>query len=284
MVTIRSLTFEDIEQAIQLSHAERWNQTEKDWELLVGNPENICLAAESNGKVIGTSTAINYNNTVAWIGMVLVNRDYRGRGVSKLLLSSLFKQLQHIRSIKLDATPAGQPVYQKFGFRNEYVLHRMTANSVTKQISSFKNNISPEPVLPENYSEVIEFDKEVFGANRKQLIEFLIKNNPKNSWIIRKEGKVTGVALGREGSRFYQVGPVLATNENDAKILIEKAIGGLYEQPVVVDVPKDQTALIAWLEGLGFLTQRPFIRMFQNENPFPGIPDQQFLICGPEFG
>ena len=284
MVKIRPLIIEDITEAIQLSRAERWNQTEKDWELLIQNPENVCLAAELNGKLIGTSTAINYNNVIAWIGMVLVNREYRGRGVSKLLLTELFRQLKLIRSIKLDATPAGQPVYQKFGFKDEYILHRMTANSIsTKAISNESRNL-PERIQPKDFSEVIKFDTQIFGANRKQLIEFLIKNNPENSWLMRREEKIIGVVLGRKGSRFYQIGPVLAANEEDARILIAKVIRSLLGQPLVVDVPADKKELTEWLKGIGFQSKRPFIRMYQNKNPYPGIPEQQFLICGPEFG
>lgn len=284
MVTIRPLAIEDIGEAIQLSHAERWNQTEKDWKLLIQNSENICLAAELNGKLVGTSTAINYNNVVAWIGMVLVNREYRGRGVSKWLLSELFKQLKHIQSVKLDATPAGQPVYRKFGFKDEYLLQRMTADSVsTKAISNANMNL-PERIQPGDFSEVIEFDMQIFGANRMQLIEFLIKNNPENSWMIKRDGKICGVVLGRNGSRFYQVGPVLAANVKDARLLIGKAIEGVKGQPVVVDVPADKKELKEWLNEIGFQMQRPFIRMYQHENPFPGIQERQFLICGPEFG
>jgi len=131
---------------------------------------------------------------------------------------------------------------------------------------------------------VIEFDKKIFGANRKQLIEFLIKNNPENSWLIRREEKIYGVVLGRKGSRFYQIGPVLAANEEDAQILIAKTFSRVQGEPFVVDVPADKKELTEWLGRLGFQTQRLFIRMYQNENPFPGIPEQQFLICGPEFG
>jgi ribosomal protein S18 acetylase RimI-like enzyme len=284
MVTIRPLTIEDIGQAIQLSHAERWNQTEKDWQLLIQNPQNTCLAAELDGKLIGTSTAINYNNLVAWIGMVLVNKQFRGRGVSKLLLSNLLNQLKSIRSIKLDATQAGQPVYQKFGFKNEYIIHRMTTDSVLTVEESFDSTYLPEPILPENYSEVIEFDKQIFGASRNQLIKFLVENNLENSWMIKRKGKIIGVALGRKGSRFYQVGPVLALDEKITKALIIKAIVGISGQSVVVDVLDDKKELINWLSGLGFTIQRSFVRMYQDENPYPGIPEKQFLICGPEFG
>jgi GNAT superfamily N-acetyltransferase len=284
MVSLKTLTVQDIGQAIRLSNAERWNQTEKDWKLLVGNPENICLSASDGEKVIGTATAINYDNDVAWIGMMLVDREYRGRGVSKLLLSGLFEQLKSCRSLKLDATPAGQPVYQKFGFKDEYLIHRMTAPPVSLKALPFDDGHSMEQVQPNNIPEVIEYDKQVFGANRRQLIEFLIENDQENAWVIRQNGKISGLALVRKGTRFYQIGPVFASGTEDAKKLIAKSLEGLVGQPLVIDILNDKKELMDWLIILGFSQQRPFVRMYQNENPFPGMPENQFLICGPEFG
>ena len=68
---IKPLLPRDIGQAMELSNAEGWNQTKADWELLVQNHQNIFLAAVSDGKIVGTATAMNYSSDVAWIGMVL---------------------------------------------------------------------------------------------------------------------------------------------------------------------------------------------------------------------
>lgn len=284
MVRIKRLEIQDIEQAVKLSNAEKWNQTKKDWELLIRNQQNICLAATDSDRIIGTATAINYANDVAWIGMVLVDQEYRGRKVSKLLLSGLFEKLGLCRSLKLDATAAGQPVYQKFGFKDEFLIHRMSASSVLKIGLQFDSGISPERACTENIPEIVEFDKRVFGANRKQLIEFLINDYPDNAWMLRQEGQITGIALGRKGSRFFQVGPVLASTTEDAKKLISKSIEGLANHPVVIDILDDKKELMDWLCSIGFTKQRHFIRMYQKENFYPGLPKSQFLICGPEFG
>lgn len=284
MVSIKRLELQDIEQAIKLSNAEKWNQTEKDWELLIQNPQNICLAAIDGSRVIGTATAINYENDVAWIGMVLVDQEYRGRKVSKLLLSGLFEKLKSCRSLKLDATPAGQPVYQKFGFKTEYLIHRISASSILMKPLSIDNGPSPEHICIKNITEIVEFDKRVFGANRKQLIEFLINDYPDNVWMLRQEGQITGIALGRMGKRFFQVGPVLASSTKDAKKLISKSLEGFENQPVVIDILDDKKELMNWLLTIGFTKKRHFVRMYQNENTYPGIPKNQFLICGPEFG
>src|ERR1700712_5262450 len=127
---IRNMEPGDVEGAMRLSDAAGWNQTEKDWGLLIENAENVCLLAESGDKVIGTTTAINYSNEVAWIGMVLVDKDYRGQGISKSLLTNIFKKLEDFKSIKLDATPDGQAVYKKLGFIDEYLIIRLTNRSM----------------------------------------------------------------------------------------------------------------------------------------------------------
>ncbi len=281
---IKPLLIQDIGQAIKLSNAERWNQTEENWALLIQNKKNVCLAAFEEKKVVGTATAINYANEVAWVGMVLVDQEYRGKGVSKMILSDLLGRLQFCRSLKLDATPAGQPVYQKFGFKDEYLVHRMTAVSVSMKSLFLINGLLPELIQRGNIPEIVDCDKQLFGANRQQLIEFLVENNPENSWMFRREGQISGIALGRKGSRFYQIGPVFTSETEDAKKLIAKSLENLKGQPVVVDVPEDKKELINWLESIGFTKQRFFVRMYQNENPFPGIPEKHFLICGPEFG
>jgi GNAT superfamily N-acetyltransferase len=284
MVSIKKLELQDIVQAVRLSNAEKWNQTEKDWELLIQNPQNICLAAVDGDRIIGTATAINYANDVAWIGMVLVDQEYRGRKVSKLLLAGLFEKLGSCRSLKLDATPAGQPVYQKYGFKDEYLIHRMTASYVFINGLQFDSGVLPERAYPENIPEIIEYDKRVFGADRKQLIGFLIGNCPDNAWMLRQEGQITGIALGRRGSRFFQIGPVLASTTEDAKKLISKSLRGIENQAVAIDILDDKKELMDWLCTIGFTKQRHFVRMFQNENIYPGIPKNEFLICGPEFG
>lgn len=283
MVSLKTLAIQDIGQAIRLSDAEGWNQTEADWELLIQDSRHVCLAAEVEEKIIGTATAINYRNEVAWIGMVLVDKEYRGKGVSKILLSGLFEQLGSCRSVKLDATPAGQPVYQKFGFQNEYMIQRLTAHSISVKTLLFYDEL-PERIHINEISEIIKYDQQVFGANREQLIKYLYKNEPDNAWVIRQDGKVCGLALGRKGARFYQAGPVLAKNTQDAMKLITISLVGIKDQPIVVDVLEDKKELTDWLISLGFIIQRPFVRMYRNENPFPGIPNNQFLICGPEFG
>ena len=280
---VRSMQPGDIVYAMKLSNAEGWNQTENDWKLLIESPQNVCLVAEYNKKIIGTTTAMNYANQIAWIGMVLVAKESRGQGVSKLLLTNILKKLESFESIKLDATPTGKQVYQKFDFKDEYLITRVVTGSMPNL--AFKDDTTiVESTGLKDIEEIIALDEYVFGTNRAQLIESLIRQYPHKAWMLKRNNSIAGFALGRAGNKYHQVGPVFGSTINDVKMLIGKALKGLINQPVVIDVLSEKEDLISWLNSIGFTMQRHFIRMYKKENLFPGIVNKQYLICGPEFG
>lgn len=280
---IRRIQPGDLFGAMRLSTEQGWNQTETDWRLIIENNQNSCLLAEYHGKIIGTTAAMNYSNDVAWINMVLVDKEYRGHGISKLLLESIFKELQHFKSIKLDATPEGQQVYKRFNFIEEYSISRMTIDS-TENLSIPPDDELTEPMTINHLSEIIAYDKQVFGANRASLIEALVKEYPNQSWMLKRNHSLAGFVLGRAGRRYQQIGPVMASTYTDAQILIAKSLRQFKDKPIVVDVMNDKEDLINWLGSIGFVQQRKFVRMYRGINPFPGNRDKQYLICGPEFG
>ncbi|HZJ61158.1 MAG TPA: GNAT family N-acetyltransferase [Chitinophagaceae bacterium] len=280
---VRSMQPGDIVYAMKLSNAEGWNQTENDWKLLIESPQNVCLVAEYNKKIIGTTTAMNYANQIAWIGMVLVAKESRGQGVSKLLLTNILKKLESFESIKLDATPAGKQVYQKFDFKDEYLITRVVTGSMTNL--SFEDDTTlAESIRLKDIEEIVALDEHVFGTNRRQLIESLINRYPHKAWLLKRNNSIAGFALGRDGNKYHHVGPVCGSTINDVKMLIRRALKELIYQPVVIDVLSEKEDLISWLHSIGFTMQRHFVRMYKKENLFPGIVNKQYLICGPEFG
>jgi GNAT superfamily N-acetyltransferase len=280
---IRPMITNDLNQAISLSNSEGWNQTEKDWKLLLENPLNICIVAQCNNQVIGTATALNHSNKIAWIGMVLVDKSFRGRGVGKMLLTNIIGALRNVDSIKLDATPVGLPLYQKLGFIDEYKIYRM----INPSLQSFeKQTFSYEPVNIdlESFSDVLKLDKRIFGTARTYLLQALFSNYPAKAYLVNRNKKLDGYMFGRNGARFNYIGPVAALAEDSARILISKALESVNHQPVALDILQDKEDLIKWLESLGFVKHRHFIRMYLKSNSYSGLIKNNYLISGPEFG
>ena len=283
LFTIRKMKASDLSQALALSAAEGWNQTERDWRLLLENRDNICIVAEKDKKVAGTATALVHSGIIAWIGMVIVDKALRGQGLGKMLMTQIIGKLQHIESIKLDATPAGQPLYKSLGFIDEYIIFRMTTPSLNPFEFAPGEDIA-EKITGKIAEEIFMYDEKIFGAGRRYLLGKMIKDFPEKAFIVWTGSKLNGYILGREGIRFSYIGPLCADSFESARSLILKSLRPLIGKPVTLDVPEGQAEFIKWLESAGFIKQRHFIRMYLNKNPYPGIPDSQYLISGPEYG
>jgi ribosomal protein S18 acetylase RimI-like enzyme len=282
-VSIRPMNINDLKRAMELSYLEGWNQTERDWRLLIENPLNICIVAEQNNLVAGTATGLNHSNEVGWIGMVIVDKTCRGQGVGKMLLTSMIELLSVVRSVKLDATPAGEPLYRKLGFTEERLIYRMTnpsSGNPGKDSSGFESI----KIEPESLPAILNLDRELFGADRAYLIRTLFESYPGKAFMIRNNGKPEGYVFGRDGIRFNHIGPLFAFSPDAARSLFIKASESLFNKPVVLDVLDDKTNFTTWLESAGFVKQRYFIRMYLNNNSYPGQAQYQYLIAGPEFG
>jgi ribosomal protein S18 acetylase RimI-like enzyme len=281
--TIRPMRYTDLDQAISLSMAEGWNQTINDWKLLLENRHNVCIVAVKDRRVAGTATALNHENKIAWIGMVLVDKSLRGMGAGKLLLEDIIIRLRGIESVKLDATPAGEPLYSKLGFIPEYKVFRMRRDA--GDYSSDKASpLHIQKIDHSIFKNLVRMDQTAFGADRSYLLTHLLSNYPDKTLCITSDNGIEGYLFGRDGSKFCYIGPVIARSQDIAESLISRALESHTDQPVAVDVPEHREKLIRWLEAAGFVIQRHFLRMYLNINPFPGDVKSQFLISGPEFG
>ncbi|OFY75193.1 MAG: hypothetical protein A2V46_14385, partial [Bacteroidetes bacterium RBG_19FT_COMBO_42_7] len=211
------------------------------------------------------------------------DKSFRGRGVGKMLLTNIIGALKNVDSIKLDATPVGLPLYQKLGFIEENKIYRM----INPSLQSFEKqalNYEPINIDHESFSDVLKLDKRIFGTARTYLLQTLLRNYPGKAYLIKRNKKLDGYMFGRDGVRFNYIGPVFAFSHDSARILISKALESLNNQPVALDILQDKDGLIKWLEMLGFVKQRHFIRMNFKSNSYCGLIKYQYLISGPEFG
>ncbi|WP_282178397.1 GNAT family N-acetyltransferase [Maribacter stanieri] len=280
-INVRQMVATDIPGAMQLVLAENWNQTQVDWQMFLELNSNLCLVATYKTAIIGTVTAINYKNDVAWIGMMLVSKAFRGLGVSKSLLNTIIEKLEGCKSIKLDATAAGIPVYKKLGFQEELEIDRM----VTTPFNSIINNRSRDIVRVISENDLVELsklDSKFFGANRIDLINFLKKKN--KAWCLIRNDCIVGYVFVRPGRNYFQLGPLMAETVDDALNLIEIILENNIGQSIVIDVLHDQFKFKKRLASLGFSFQRSFVRMYLKNNSFAGLVNKQFLIAGPELG
>ena len=276
---LRTMTTDDIPAGMRLKALAGWNQTRGDWQCFLESSPRGCFAAEVDGKVVGTAATIVYEGRFAWIGMVLVDPEFRGRGIGTRLLERAVEHLDTIgvRTMKLDATPAGRPIYQKLGFKDEYEIERWLLKRSAPE--------AQPATEPQAVSEaVLQLDREIFGADRNLLLRALAAENPDFALVTERNGEIAGYTFGRRGTLADHLGPWMARDEKTAAALLDEFLENSRRDAVFVDALKDQRFVAEMLLARGFKVSRLLTRMVRGPNTFPGLPDLLCAILGPEFG
>jgi Acetyltransferase (GNAT) domain len=181
-----------------------------------------------------------------------------------------------IPSMKLDATPQGKPLYEKLGFVAEYEIERWEL-----QRSAAAGASAPVCLALE---EILQQDREVFGADRGTLLLSLASEFPELVLQARRQEKSTGYTLGRRGVLADHLGPWMAQDESSARDLLDQFLLRSVSGRVFVDALQTHPWASGLLRERGFRLSRPLARMYRGRNEFPGRPDLQCAILGPEFG
>jgi GNAT superfamily N-acetyltransferase len=283
-IAIRPMGAGDISDGMRLVSLAGWNQTEDDWRIFLEAPGSGGYVAVHDGRVVGSVAALSYDEDLGWVGMMLVDPAFRRIGIGRLLLQRAVDHLASCRAIKLDATPAGEPLYASMGFVGESHLHRLTHRCLPPLPHPATEAPDLRPIDDAAWPGVLALDHSLMSGDRVNLLRALAANDPNRAWCLVRAGKVEGFCFGRHSTNYHQVGPIIAARLEDAIVLARAALSGLAGRPVVLDVPDAQPEFVRWLADLGFVKQRPFLRMVYGQAPVAAPQDRLFAICGPEFG
>lgn len=279
-IAIRTMTDGDLLAGLRLKELANWNQTANDIHFFLEQSPDGCFAAVHNGQVIGSAATIRYDNQVAWISMVLVDPVFRGIGIGRRLMEQAVAHLSDCPTVRLDATPQGKQLYDKLGFTEEFRMLRL----IHRGVPSLTVSPQTSPLPADLPAEIATLDAQLFGADRSALLQRLQREDPASTQILTRDDSLAGFALGRPGTNFHHLGPLVADSTADAIELTSTVFSHLDGQPVVIDVPVARTEFVQWLQSLGFTVQRPLIRMVLGDARMPQPPAQLFAVCGPEFG
>ena len=271
----------DVARGLALCRVCGWNQVAADWEQLLALGGDGCLVAEVDGEVAGTLTAVAYERRFAWIGMVLVDPALRGRGIATALMRRSLDALGEVEA-RLDATPQGEPLYARLGFVEESRLYRMTREGA---IGSGRPDPMARAMEERDLDAVLARDLAAFGADRSDLLRWAFRRAPALAWVIDGEAGPRGYCFGRPGHRWSQVGPIVADEAADGGRLARACLSATGGAALVIDAAAGVPGWVDALGSLGFVSQRPFIRMRRGTpNRRAGDGGGQLAILGPEWG
>lgn len=270
---------EHLAACLALSKSAHWNQNEADWRLMLGFGRGwgVMLA---DGTLAATTVVLPYGS-FAWVSMVLVLPEHRGKGHATRLLRVALADLKN-RALTpiLDATPAGHEVYVQEGFRDTWSFKRFALDLPAKGLSS---SAKVREITNADWAGVLRLDASAFGARRECVLRDLAARLPQAALLAETDGEIAGFVLGRDGREARQLGPLVARNAQAATDLLDAAMNRV-EIPIYIDIADHAPSLQSRAQQRGFEIQRPFTRMVHGERHVPGEAALVFCPAGPELG
>lgn len=149
------------------------------------NPIKISI----DGQIAGIGASIQHKST-AWLGHIIVHKDYRNRGIGTKITKVLCEMLhpERFHSVSLIATELGEPVYRKLGFEKETEYH-FFKNEGMHDYNSETENIHDFDV--DYAGEILSMDKLITGEDRI----LLLQNHLPAAKVFLSRNKVIGFYL-----------------------------------------------------------------------------------------
>jgi GNAT superfamily N-acetyltransferase len=254
---------------LKLLQPEGWPDIVPEFEKYIRADFCYPIKALVDDTIAGIGTLMLFEDT-AWIGHMIVDKEFRNRGIGYRILTELLNILDNtsIETCLLIASELGRPLYLKAGFRDvtEYCFMRREKpweeKSVHEKISRYMND---------QISVILELDQKVTGENREKLI----MEHLKDASVYIDNSTIQGFYLPK-----LKEGPIIAENEKAGLALMELKYSG----PDKAVLPSDNKAGIRFLDEHGFVkSDKKGTRMIRGKD-IDWKPENIYSRIGGNFG
>jgi GNAT superfamily N-acetyltransferase len=239
-IILEEMTPKHLDGAVALSRQVSWPHRREDWELAQSISRGVVASIEQ--RVVATIMMTPYGDDAATINMVIVDASMRGRGLGRKMMEKALGKAG-ARTCYLVATQEGLPLYEKLGFvtTGEIVQHQGEALPVDPpdHVSWSESG---------DHARLVALDRAAYGHDRSALMQLLQERA--TFAVIRDEGEVQAFGAIRPFGRGLVIGPVVARNGTEAKLLIGFLLA--HHQGNFVRIDTDgSTNLAEWLTERG---------------------------------
>jgi GNAT superfamily N-acetyltransferase len=275
---LREVALADAAAGQMLSQAVGWPHRVEDWEMLIGLGHGV--VATLGEEIVATALWWPYGETHATLGSIIVSPAHQGGGIGKRLMSALFEQTQG-RSLLLNATVAGEPLYARNGFVSWGSVHQHHGISRADVAPVLQPGETLRLGGPSDLPLLERFDMEATGLPRKPALEVLLDCG--ECIVLERDGEAVGFSILRRFGRGHVIGPVVAANAGDAQTLIAHWLYERRGQFLRIDVTVN-TGLEDWLTQNGLKPAGPVTGLVRGEKPVSPGPARLYAVINQALG
>lgn len=240
------LRSDHLPQALSLSQALNWPYRLQDWQSALDLGEG--LAVECGGRVCATALWWPWGEEFATCGMIIVDAGSQRMGLGTRLMEELLRRTAG-RSVILRSTEEGLRLYDRFGFKPfGHIYKHQAVFCAAPAAPAARLTLPVRPLSAADAGALRRLDHRACGLDRTRLLDALLATG--KCLVTEQGGEVSGYAAARRWGRGIVVGPVVASEPDEARALIVAALADHQGEFVRIDVT-ESSGLSAWLDSAG---------------------------------
>jgi GNAT superfamily N-acetyltransferase len=235
--SIRNATIEDLRVAIEWAAKEGWNPGLHDAEPFWAADPTGFFVGELNRKPVVFVSAVLYDETFGFMGLYIVNPEYRSKGYGLSLFKAAFDYLGD-RNIGGDGVVAQLENYKKLGCDIAYKNFRYEGRAEMKPYE----NVSNLSTLP--FEAINAYDRKIFLAPRKAFLKQWIAMPDSYAIGAAPNGTLHGYGVLRKCFNGWKVGPLFADSQGIARNILNALLSKIPGECYFLDIPEPNQAAL----------------------------------------
>ena len=264
MIVHRTMKTSDLDWALDLAAQEGWNPGQDDAPAFLATDPGGFFVAEIDGAPAAAISVVNHDPVTAFLGLYLCHPELRGQGVGFALWQHALTHAGS-RTIGLDGVPDQEANYAKSGF------------VLTGRTQRYEGRIegAPSPhlrsITPEDVHWLTAIEARANGFTKLAFLSHWLEDTKtRHTLVVDRGDGPEGFATIRACQTGYKIGPMVARSAEAAVTLLHGSAEQAEGDPVIIDIPDDNTDLARHCDGLGMTVGFSTARMYRGRAPQPG--------------
>ena len=239
-VTIKLMTRDQVDLAIEWARQEGWNPGIHDAECFYNTDPNGFFVVKLSDEVIGSVSIVKYSEDYAFGGFYIIRPDVRHSGIGSIVYK-FFETYSKNLNVGIDGVLYMQSTYQNHGLIFSHKNIRYTT------ISPPTTNLSDRctKIKPKDLSKITDFDAEFFSTPRSKFLEcWLFQKDTHALMVTDDSNEICGYGVIRKCFQGHKIGPLFAKTPDVAAAILKSLMYIVPDEEVFLDVPEPNISAI----------------------------------------
>jgi hypothetical protein len=272
----------DVPGLIELSASVGWDYDEYEIGTVMSSGK-IFGHKTAEGKIVSSAAIIPYDTNLASIGMVIVNKEFRGLRLGKDATQKCIDFASSDIEIMLIATEEGKPLYENMGFITVDCVHKYLCDSYTTAKPLNNSGVTLEDFSEIEFTEILNLDDASFGDKRSNFLHNRINQSEQCLVVKDNKANIIGYGISILGPINLILGPIVAPDSQTASLILDR-LAFRHQGKLRIDVPSGNEEFMLFLEQSEFKkASKPPIMVINSVN-MPPRNNTLFGIAAQIFG